>query len=76
MEKIIRNDLDPSIADQLILLLKTKNHFEKEDFENIVCYSEELWQILNIKTFENVFILDKHRLEKNYHKYSKVFGKN
>jgi preprotein translocase subunit SecA len=64
MEKIIRNDLDPSIADQLILLLKTKNHFEKEDFENIVCYSEELWQILNIKTFENVFILDKHRLEK------------
>ncbi|CAF1314675.1 unnamed protein product, partial [Rotaria sp. Silwood1] len=52
IEKIIRNDLDPSIADSLISLLNSKSSFEKKDFDDIVCYSEELWQILNINRIE------------------------
>ncbi|CAF5002437.1 unnamed protein product, partial [Rotaria sp. Silwood1] len=52
IEKIIRNDLDPSIADPLIGLLNSKSSFEKKDFDDIVCYSEELWQILNINRIE------------------------
>ncbi|CAF5127519.1 unnamed protein product, partial [Rotaria sp. Silwood1] len=52
IEKIIRNDLDPSIADSLISLLNSKSSFEKKDFDDIICYSEELWQILNINRIE------------------------
>ncbi|CAF4137894.1 unnamed protein product, partial [Rotaria sordida] len=63
MEKIIRDNLDPSIVDSLIQLLNTKDEFKKIDFEDIVCYNEQLWKILNIKKFENVFILDKNRIE-------------
>ncbi|CAF4383138.1 unnamed protein product, partial [Rotaria magnacalcarata] len=64
MEKTIRDNIDPSIADSLISLLNRKNEFEKNDFENIVCYNEQLWEVLNVKTFQTVFILDKNRIEK------------
>ncbi|CAM4953543.1 unnamed protein product [Rotaria socialis] len=64
IEKTIRDNIDPSIADSLISLLNRKNEFEKNDFENIVCYNEQLWEVLNVKTFQTVFILDKNRIEK------------
>ncbi|CAF1207801.1 unnamed protein product [Rotaria sp. Silwood1] len=52
IEKIIRNDLDPSIAHPLITLLNSKSSFERKDFEDFVCYREELWKILNINRIE------------------------
>ncbi|CAF4383156.1 unnamed protein product, partial [Rotaria magnacalcarata] len=64
IEKTIRDNIDPSIADSLISLLNRKNEFEKNDFENIVCYNEQLWEVLNVKTFQTVFILDRNRIEK------------
>ncbi|CAF1411613.1 unnamed protein product [Adineta steineri] len=75
MEKIIRDNLDPSIADEIIKLLQTdKNSFKKKDFEDIVCYNEELWEILKIKSSEKVYILHKHRIEKELvEKYENIW---
>ncbi|CAF3674935.1 unnamed protein product [Rotaria sp. Silwood1] len=74
MEKNIRDNLDPSIADEVINLLNRKNQYEKKDFEDIVCYNEQLWELLNIKNFENIFILDKHRIEKELpEKYENIW---
>ncbi|CAF1481440.1 unnamed protein product [Rotaria sp. Silwood1] len=68
IEKIIRNDLDPSIADPLISLLNSKSSFEKKDFDDIVCYSEELWQTLNINRIEK----ELPRIYENKGKYAKI----
>ncbi|CAF1294752.1 unnamed protein product [Rotaria sp. Silwood1] len=68
IEKIIRNDLDPSIADSLISLLNSKSYFEKKDFDDIVCYSEELWQILNINRIEK----ELPQIYENKGKYAKI----
>lgn len=35
--EIIRDNLDPSVAENLIVLLESKREFENSDFENIVC---------------------------------------
>ncbi len=37
MEQFIRENLDPSISEEIILLLRSKRQFNKEDFEGIVC---------------------------------------
>ncbi|CAF3145337.1 unnamed protein product [Rotaria sp. Silwood2] len=58
MDKIIRDNLDPSIADPSINLLKSKDEFTKKDFEDIVCYKEQLWDVLNVQNVEDVFILN------------------
>ncbi|CAF4240285.1 unnamed protein product [Rotaria sp. Silwood2] len=64
MEKEIRDNLDPSIADSIITLLNNKNRFEKKDFEKIVCHNEQLWKALKIKNAENVYILDVNRIQR------------
>ena len=56
MKKMIKEDLDPSIADSFISLLTDKYEFQTKDFEKVACYNEELWQMLNFKNVENVFI--------------------
>jgi hypothetical protein len=74
MEKMIREDLDPSIADSLILLLEDKSEFETKDFEKVACSNEELWQMLNFKNVQNVFILDTEKLNKELpDKYEKLW---
>ncbi|CAF4191888.1 unnamed protein product, partial [Rotaria sordida] len=64
IENKLKDDLDPSIADELIGLLNRKDQFNKKDFEDIVSYNEQLWEKLNIKNSQTVFILDKHRIER------------
>ncbi|CAF1255644.1 unnamed protein product, partial [Didymodactylos carnosus] len=64
MEITIRDNIDPSIGNPLISLLNRRDKFEKKDFEEIVCYNEELWEALNVRKFENVFILDINRIGK------------
>ncbi len=64
MKKMIKEDLDSSIADSLISLLTDKSEFETKDFEKVACSNEELWQMLNFKNVENVFILDTERINK------------
>jgi hypothetical protein len=74
MKKMIKEDLDPSIADSLISLLTDKSEFETKDFEKVACSNEELWQMLNFKNVENVFILDRERINKELpDKYEKLW---
>ncbi|CAF1312704.1 unnamed protein product [Adineta steineri] len=65
MEKIIRENLDPSIADRLVDLLKSnKSSFTKNDFQDIVCYDDEIWEVLNVQgKHEKVYILDTHKIK-------------
>ncbi|CAF4138501.1 unnamed protein product [Rotaria sordida] len=63
MKQEIRDNVDPSIAESIILLLD-ENKCQQKDFENIVCYNDQLWEVLNIRHTEDVFILDKSRIER------------
>ncbi|CAF4841797.1 unnamed protein product [Rotaria sp. Silwood1] len=60
----IRANVDPSIAESIIHLLNSKIEFQEKDFEDIVCYNDQLWEALNIKKSEQVFILDTSRVQR------------
>ncbi|CAF1411988.1 unnamed protein product [Rotaria magnacalcarata] len=60
---IIQENLDPSISDEIIELLKNKDDLNKKDFENIACYNDELWKVLNVRNAENIFILNIERVQ-------------
>ena len=46
--KLIRDNLDPSVADSLIELLSKNREYELKDVENLACSCSELWEALNM----------------------------
>ncbi len=67
-QQMIREMIDPVIAEPLIELLSKKSNdvFKPESFEDIVNCNEDLWQSLNLPAgkIETVYVLDRKRLEK------------
>jgi hypothetical protein len=46
--KIIKDNLDPSVADSLVELLSKNKEYELKDVEKLVCSCNELWEALGL----------------------------